>query len=54
VADTVQFLDSPSDRSGLGVPGEGHSGDGDAVAEGDDGRELVGVGAGAEEDDLVF
>ena len=49
VADTVQFLDSPGERSQDGA-GEEH---GDTGA-GDDGRELVGVGAGAEDDDLVF
>ena len=42
VADTVQFLDSPGDRS------EGVGEDGDA-----DGGEPVGVGAGADEE-LVF
>ncbi len=45
VADTVQFLDSPGQRSGAddgsGVPGE-------------ENRELVGVGVGVEEDDLGF
>jgi len=54
VADTVQFLDSPGDRSGMGAPGEEQSSDGGAAAESEDGRELVGVGAGTEEDDLVF
>ena len=54
VADTVQFLDSPGERSHLGAPGEDGSGEGDAAATGEDGRELVGVGAGGEEDDLVF
>jgi single-strand DNA-binding protein len=49
VADTVQFLDSPGERSQEGA-GEEH---GDTGA-GDDDRELVGVGAGAEDDDLVF
>jgi single-strand DNA-binding protein len=54
VADTVQFLDSPGERSQLDAgEGERSGGDGDA-AEGEDGRELVGVGAGVEEDDLVF
>jgi single-strand DNA-binding protein len=42
VADTVQFLDNPGDRS------EGEGGDGDG-----DGDEPVGVGAGVEEE-LVF
>ncbi len=54
VADTVQFLDSPGERSRIGAAGEERSGDGDALAAGEDGRELAGVGAGAEEDDLVF
>ncbi len=52
VADTVQFLDSPGERSQLDASEE-PSGGGDLAA-GEDGRELVGVGAGAEEDDLVF
>jgi len=42
VADTVQFLDSPGDRSEVGADGEGADGD-----------ERVGVGAGVEEE-LVF
>jgi single-strand DNA-binding protein len=54
VADTVQFLDSPGERSHIGAPDEERSGGDDAVAVGEDRRELVGVGAGAEEDDLVF
>jgi single-strand DNA-binding protein len=63
VADTVQFLDSPGERSQPGA-GSGHdSGDEDTGADGGDGgdgeegedrRELVGVGVGADEDDLVF
>lgn len=52
VADTVQFLDSPGERSHAGG-GEELSGDGEEPQE-SEGRELVGVGAGAEEDDLVF
>ncbi len=52
VADTVQFLDSPGERSHAGG-GEEHAGGGEEP-EGDEGRELVGVGVGAEEDDLVF
>ncbi len=47
VADTVQFLDSPGERAQSDLTGE-ESGDGV------DGRELVGVGVGGEEDDLVF
>jgi single-strand DNA-binding protein len=50
VADTVQFLDSPGERGQLGETGEEGSGDGESGGE----RELVGVGAGVEEDDLVF
>jgi single-strand DNA-binding protein len=50
VADTVQFLDSPGERGQLDgdeeISGEG--------ASGGEERELVGVGAGVEEDDLVF
>ena len=50
VADTIQFLDSPGERSETGQRGEGEpSGDGEDVAEG----ELVGAGTGATED-LVF
>jgi single-strand DNA-binding protein len=53
VAETVQFLDSPGDRSaGLGATGDGDE-DGEQ-ADGADARELVGVGAGGEDDDLVF
>jgi single-strand DNA-binding protein len=48
VAETVQFLDSPGDRS----PATGEGADGED-GDGRDGRELVGVGAG-EEGDLVF
>jgi single-strand DNA-binding protein len=51
VADTVQFLDSPGERGQLGDTGEEGSGDGESGAEE---RELVGVGAGVDEDDLVF
>jgi single-strand DNA-binding protein len=47
VADTVQFLDSPGERSQSELSGA-ESGDGEA------GRELVGVGVGGDEDDLVF
>jgi single-strand DNA-binding protein len=52
VADTVQFLDSPGERSHLGEPDERRSGEQDGADE--DGREPVGVGASGEEDDLVF
>jgi single-strand DNA-binding protein len=55
VADTVQFLDSPAERSQRDAGEQRHSGDGDGdAAEEEDGRELVGVGVGVEEDDLVF
>jgi single-strand DNA-binding protein len=50
VADTVQFLDSPGDRDQLAGDGEQHTGDEGADAD----RELVGVGIGVDEDDLVF
>ncbi|HKH79698.1 MAG TPA: single-stranded DNA-binding protein [Solirubrobacteraceae bacterium] len=50
IADTVQFLDSPGERSRGDAPGDG----GEAGSAGDGDRELVGVGVGAEEDDLVF
>ena len=51
VADTIQFLDSPGERSRAGA--EAELGETGATGE-QDGKELVGVGAGAEEDDLVF
>ncbi len=54
VADTVQFLDSPGERSQLGAGGEEGAGDGELVAGGEDAGELVGVGVGVDEDDLVF
>ncbi|MGP0102229.1 MAG: single-stranded DNA-binding protein [Solirubrobacteraceae bacterium] len=55
VADTVQFLDSPGERSHLDAGDEQErAGAGETTAGGEDGRELVGVGAGADEDDLVF
>jgi single-strand DNA-binding protein len=48
VADTVQFLDTPGERSrALADTDEQEAGT-------TDGGELVGVGAGASEDDLVF
>jgi single-strand DNA-binding protein len=50
VADTVQFLDSPNERGGL--DGEERADDIDGESEAD--REMVGVGAGVDEDDLVF
>jgi single-strand DNA-binding protein len=48
VADTVQFLDAPGERSGAQQPGD----DGEDTPGGGDGRELAGVGA--EEHELVF
>ncbi len=43
VADTVQFLDGPDERTADGSEADSESGDGE-------GRELVGVGAGSEGD----
>jgi len=55
VADTVQFLDSPGERSQAGASGEAQSRDGgDGAASDRDDDALVAVGAGVEEDDLVF
>lgn len=51
VADTVLFLDKPGERSETGRPENGESSDGFG-AEAD--AELVGVGAGIEDGDLVF
>jgi single-strand DNA-binding protein len=51
VADTVQFLDSPGDRSEIGQRKE--DGQGDDIG-GGEGRELVGATVGAGEEDLVF
>jgi single-strand DNA-binding protein len=50
IADTVMFLDSPGERDG-GEPGD--RGLRDEIDE-KPASELVGVGAGAEDDDLVF
>jgi single-strand DNA-binding protein len=49
VADTVQFLDSPGGRSQAGATDDEH-----ANGAGEDERDLVGVGAGDGDDDLVF
>jgi single-strand DNA-binding protein len=50
VAESVEFLDGPSDHSGSGDS----SGDGDSAEDAhEEERELVGVGSGIE-DDLVF
>jgi single-strand DNA-binding protein len=48
VADTIQFLDTPGERS------RGPAGSDEEEAGATDGGELVGVGAGTTEDDLVF
>jgi single-strand DNA-binding protein len=53
VADTVQFLDSPGDRSGIGQRRDDEPSDGLDTDQGSAG-ELVGVGAGTEDGDLVF
>jgi single-strand DNA-binding protein len=53
VAGTVQFLDSPGERPGLTASGEDGAGDGELV-DGEDAGELVGVGVGVDEDELVF
>ncbi|MCW3020243.1 MAG: single-strand binding protein [Solirubrobacterales bacterium] len=50
VADTVQFLDSPGERLQAGAD----AGHGETSTAGEEDGELVGVGAGAAEDDLVF
>jgi single-strand DNA-binding protein len=52
VADTVQFLDSPGAGS-QGGAGEGTRNNDDDVSE-NDSRELAGVGASADVDDLAF
>jgi single-strand DNA-binding protein len=52
VADTVQFLDGPGERSDADAAADEHA-DGGQDADGGD-REPVGVGAGVEEDDLAF
>jgi len=52
VADTIQFLDSPGDRSETGHEGEADPSDGPSDGE-ERGGELLGVGAGAGEE-LVF
>jgi single-strand DNA-binding protein len=51
VADTVQFLDSPGERSQIDATGGEHSDDEESAAQ-EEHDELVGVGA--VEDDLVF
>jgi single-strand DNA-binding protein len=60
VADTVMFLDNPGERAdggrGDGEPSNDFGFDLESAGESYDGSpgELVGVGAGAEDDDLVF
>jgi len=56
VADTVMFLDSPSERPGMDRPPDGEPSEGFGGEESNQGSagELVGVGVGAEEGDLVF
>jgi len=60
VADTVLFLDRPGERADGGrrdgEPSDGFDADRGSAGENDDGSpgELVRVGAGAEDDDLVF
>jgi len=49
VADTVQFLDSPSGATAQDGPGDGSDG-----AQDDGDGELVGAAAGAEQEDLAF
>jgi single-strand DNA-binding protein len=51
VADTVLFLDRPGERSEVGQAEDDASNDGSGGAED---PELVGVGAGGGDDDLVF
>jgi single-strand DNA-binding protein len=53
VADTVQFLDSPGGARGEHGPGDDAGGDEDLQTDHGSAGDLVGVGAGAEED-LVF
>jgi single-strand DNA-binding protein len=58
IADTVMFLDSPGERAD-GEPGDGGFGDEidqelDIEIDQRPASELVGVGTGAEDDDLVF
>ncbi len=60
VADTVLFLDRPGERAdggrGDGEPGDDFDAGRGSAGEGYDGSpsELVGVGVGVEDDDLVF
>jgi single-strand DNA-binding protein len=51
VADKVMFLDGPSERSGLDQSQDGEFSGGFG---GEGGTQLVGVGAGAEDNDLAF
>ena len=56
VADTVLFLDSPGERSDSGQPQDGESSDGFDGGETDQvsANQLVSVGVGAKEEDLLF
>jgi single-strand DNA-binding protein len=57
VADTVMFLDSSAERPGTDRPRDGEPSGGFGGGAEDDERsagELVGVGVGAEDDDLIF
>ena len=56
VADTVMFLDGPGEHPEMDRPRDGERSDSFGGEELDQGSagELVGVGAGAEEDDLIF
>jgi single-strand DNA-binding protein len=54
VAETVQFLDSPGGQSRGQESGDEIGVDGTQLGEPDSERELAGVGAGAEDAELVF
>jgi single-strand DNA-binding protein len=57
VADTVQFLDSAGGRPEIDRPGEdddGYEDGADGSANAGSSAELVGVGAGSDDEDLVF
>ncbi len=54
VADTVQFLDSPGERSRVGAAVEDGSAEDELAAAGEHDGELAGVGAGVEDDGLAF
>jgi single-strand DNA-binding protein len=54
VADTVQFLENSGERQRLAGVAEQDAPEGELALSGEDGGELVGVGAGIEDDELVF